>query len=99
MAVGYLDNYGGNTATLLTASGGQTGVPDFAAGPGAAYVLTAVPGELIVNSTGTPGNAGDTDFFGILIGETVPEPRTGWLVLVGALIAGGVSVTPRQRAL
>ncbi|HTU46405.1 MAG TPA: hypothetical protein VMF91_15160 [Bryobacteraceae bacterium] len=99
VAVGYLDNYGGNSATLLTPSGGQTGPPNFAAGPGAAYVLTAVPGELIVSSNGTADNAGDTVFTGMLIGETVPEPQTGWLVLVGTLIAGCASVIRRRRAL
>jgi hypothetical protein len=93
VAVGYLDNYGGNNATLLTASGGQTGAAGFAAGPGAAFVLTAVPGELIVTSSSNSGNAGDTVFSGMLIGETaaVPEPRTGWLVLMSALLAGGAA--------
>jgi hypothetical protein len=99
VAVGYDDNYGGNGATLLTSTGGQTGASGFAAGPGAAYVLTAVPGELIVNGSWNGGNAGDTVFTGMLIGETVPEPRTGWLVLAGALIAMGARLTRRQHAL
>jgi hypothetical protein len=98
VAVGYLDNYGGNNATLLTASGGQTGAAGFAAGPGAAFVLTAVPGELIVTSSSNSGNAGDTDFTGTLIGETVPEPGAGWLVLAGALLAGGAAYRRSVRA-
>src|SRR5579875_2147055 len=100
VAVGYDDNYGGNDATLLTSTGGQTGAPGFAAGPGEAYILTAVPGELIVHGAWNGGNAGSTDFTGMLIGETtVPEPRTGWLVLAGALIVLGAGLTRRQRTL
>jgi hypothetical protein len=99
VVVGHPDDYGGDNATLLTADGGQTGAAGFASGPGSAFVLTAVPGELVVTSSSNGGNAGDTVFTGMLIGETVPEPQTGWLVLVGALIAGGAILTRRQRAL
>ena len=97
VAVGYDDNAGGNYGTLLTASGGPTGAADFAAGPGAAYVLTAVPGELIVHGAWNGGNAGSTVFTGMLIGETVPEPQTAWLVLAGALIVGGASLARKAR--
>lgn len=97
VVVGYPDDLGGNNATLLTASGGSTGASIFGLGSGSAYVLTAVPGELIVSSSSNPGNVGDTEFFGMLIGETsVPEPRTGWLVLLATLIAGSAIVIRRR---
>lgn len=97
VVVGCPDPYGGNNATLLTVNGGQTGTSPFGEGSGSAYVLTAVPGQLIVTSFPNAGNGGDTVFTGMLIGETVPEPRTGWLVLLGALIAGGACVMPRRE--
>src|ERR1700728_2888280 len=99
VVVGYPDDSGGNNATVLTASGGSTGAPFFGSGSGSAYVLTAVPGELVVSTTATMGNAGDTEFTGMFIGEIVPEPQTGLLVLLGTLMAAGAIVIRRQRAL
>jgi hypothetical protein len=100
VVLGYPDVDGGNNATLLTADGGPTGAGVFASGTGSVFELTAVPGELIVSTESNPGNVGDTEFVGMLIGETtVPEPRTGWLVLAGVLIAIGARLTRRQHAL
>jgi hypothetical protein len=99
VVVGYPDPLGGNNASVLTASGGSTGAGVFGLGSGSAYVLTATPGQLIVTGTYNAGNVGDTEFTGMLIGETVPEPQTGWLVLVGAFIAACITLTRRQRAL
>jgi hypothetical protein len=99
VVVGYPDVTGGNNATVLTASGGSIGAPFFGAGSGSAYVLTGVPGELVVSTTATSDNAGDTVFTGMFIGEVVPEPQTGWLVLLGTLMAAGAIVIRRQRAL
>lgn len=87
LTVGYPDTYGGIGATLLTADGGPTGAPAFDL-PASAYVLTATPGELIVTAGYNPNTGGSTDFFGMLIGETttVPEPKTAWLLVAGAML-------------
>ena len=91
VAVGYPDTYGGIGATLLTADGGSTGAPAFDL-PASAYVLTAIPGQLIVTAGYNPNTGGSTDFFGMLIGEssTVPEPRTAWLILAGVMLIATV---------
>jgi hypothetical protein len=101
VVVGYPDDFGGDNAQVLTATGGPTGAGGFASGPGSAFILTAVPGQLVVTSSSNSNNGGDTVFLGMLIGETatVPEPRTGWLVLLGTLIAGSAIVIRRRRAL
>jgi hypothetical protein len=81
VVIGHPDDYGGNNATFLTADGGPTGAGGFSLGPGSAFVLTAVPGQLIVSSSSNPGNAGDT--------SQVPEPAY-WpmIVCTVGLIAG-----------
>lgn len=101
IVIGYPDNYGSNNAEVLSAGGGDIGAGGFANGPGSAYVLTGVPGEFVFRQGWNDNNGGGGVFEGILIGEiaTVPEPGTGWLVLAGALMAGGAGLLGRRRAM